>query len=243
MALATLTSPIAGKVMSVGLAAGTSVAAGSSTETTSATASDSSAASTTAQFVVEDTSGYSVVGTVPATSIGHLQVGNPATIVATSSAQQLAGVVTTINRIPTTTNGTADFTVAIAISTPGITLYSGTNASATITVQHRKDVMEVPTSALHTSGQITTVDVFDTTEGASGDKVTRTVKLGAVGSTSAEVISGLKLGDRVILAQIDAAIPTTTSAVGNGLGGGGGLTGTGRTNFPSAARAGSPSGN
>jgi hypothetical protein len=80
-------------------------------------------------------------------------------------------------------------------------------------------VLTVPSSAVHTLGTASFVY-----ELGQGKEVEHTVTLGAVGTTLTQITSGLKSGDKVVLANLAAKIPTagtSTSPFGGGLGGGG----------------------
>jgi hypothetical protein len=82
----------------------------------------------------------------------------------------------------------------------------------------------VPSSAVHTLGAASFVY-----ELSKGKEVEHTVTVGAVGTTLTQITDGLKSGDKVVLANLAASIPsagTSTSPFGGGglggLGGGGG---------------------
>jgi hypothetical protein len=83
-------------------------------------------------------------------------------------------------------------------------------------------VLTVPTSAVHTTGTASTVDVL-----VSGQSVPRVVALGASDALRTEVMSGINPGDTIVVATVTSRVPTTSG--GNGLFGGGG--GGGRGNF------------
>jgi hypothetical protein len=89
---------------------------------------------------------------------------------------------------------------------------------ATGSVSH---VLAVPTSAVQT------VDTVSYVETLSGGALTRKViKVGMVGDVYSQVLSGLKAGESVVLANYALAVPSssadTTTFGGGGFGGGGG---------------------
>ena len=214
LARSILTSPISGVVVKVTAQDGDQVAAGTTATSSAATTAATSTSSSTALFVVEDQSGYSVVGTLPATSIGQVHEGDPATVSVATSTTDLVGAVTSVDRVPTTTSGSAVFTVTVGINSTGTPLYNGINAKATIVAEHHAAVMVVPTSAVHSSAGVATVYVA-----VGAQQETRIVTVGAVGLTTTEITGGLNFGDRVVLADLSAAIPTTTTPT-NGTNGG-----------------------
>ena len=91
-------------------------------------------------------------------------------------------------------------------------------------------MLAVPTLALHTSGSTTYVEKL-----VGGKQVRTTVKVGETYGSNTEVTSGLKAGDKVVLATIK--LPT-----GNGnRSGNNRFPGGGEGNFPAAV--GPPDGN
>jgi multidrug efflux pump subunit AcrA (membrane-fusion protein) len=80
-----------------------------------------------------------------------------------------------------------------------------------------KDVVAVPTSAVNTNGTQSYVLVL-----SAGKLVDKTVKVGLVGYTYTQVMSGLKEGESVVLADYSEAVPTSNTATVGGFGGGAG---------------------
>jgi multidrug efflux pump subunit AcrA (membrane-fusion protein) len=86
------------------------------------------------------------------------------------------------------------------------------------------DALTVPTSAVHTAGGggLHTVTVV------SGSKTgTVRVQVGAVGPDLTQITSGLQEGQTVMLADLNAPLPSNTTNRGLGTGGGFGGGGTG----------------
>lgn len=75
----------------------------------------------------------------------------------------------------------------------------GMSAIVRLTVREVKDVPTVPTSAVVSSGEQSTVWVVE-----DGRAVRRTVVLGAEGEATVEVRSGLKEGDRIVVGSADS---------------------------------------
>ncbi len=78
----------------------------------------------------------------------------------------------------------------------------GMSAIVRLTVREVENVLVVPTSAVVSSGQDSTVWVVE-----NGRAVRRTVVLGAEGEASVEVRSGLAEGDRIVVGSADSVRP------------------------------------
>jgi len=112
---------------------------------------------------------------------------------------------------------TPTYPATIVVPAPPRSMASGSVASVAITVGQAADVVRVPVSALvgvqSGTGQVQVLTGSGTT--------TRAVTVGAVGSGFAQVMTGLAVGDRVVLADVNAALPSTQSNGLRGLGSGG----------------------
>ena len=107
-------------------------------------------------------------------------------------------------------------------------LYDGAGASIAISVGSVSNALSVPISALHQLGALDTVDVL-----ANGKPAVQRVSVGAVSVDRAQITAGLTAGQRVVLAEVSAPIPTNSSLTGGrrfggagGLGGGAAVLGT-----------------
>ncbi len=216
LAQATLTTPIAGTVDAVNIVPGQSV----------------SAASTTATIVVQGSPSYQASTTVSVDNIPHVTVGEAATVVPDGKQQTLSGKVASISIVPNSTSAASTtYLVVVALKHPKVTLGNASTGTVTITTQHAKNTLAIPTSAVTTNGSTSTVEVLD---GNTPRQVT--VKVGVVGYTWTQVMSGLTKGEQVVLASMSQPLPgsatsssnsttSTTSPLGRvfaGLGGRGG---------------------
>jgi len=105
-------------------------------------------------------------------------------------------------------------------------LASGSRAEASLLIGSKADALTVPNSALTPlgNGQALAVTVKD------GVATRALVKTGYAGALTTQVTSGLTAGQRVVLADISAALPTNTTNArrfGVGAGTAGGLAGAG----------------
>jgi multidrug efflux pump subunit AcrA (membrane-fusion protein) len=78
-------------------------------------------------------------------------------------------------------------------------------------------VLSVPTSAVHTTGTISTVQVLE-----NGRAVSVPVQVGASDPFRTQILSGLSAGQTVVIAVITSSVPSSSGAGGLFFGGGGG---------------------
>jgi multidrug efflux pump subunit AcrA (membrane-fusion protein) len=223
--LATLTSPIAGTVASVSISVGSAV----------------SASSSSASIRVVGSGQKRVTTTVGIADVDRVKPGQSVRIVVDGVSTPLQGKVTFVGVLNTsgTSGTTTTYPVTILLDPTSLALYDGAGASVSIDVGKVSDVLTVPVSALHPIGSAYTVTI-DT----NGTLTTTRVQIGAVGADSVQLTSGVREGDRVVLADIKQAVPssntisgrtlrgvgitgTTTGTFGGGGLGGGGLGGGG----------------
>lgn len=209
LAGAVITAPRAGTVGAVDVTAGESA-------TTGATAIVLLAPGTT-----------TVQLGVPSSQLADLKVGQVAQVTPAGAGKPLAGTLTRIGQLPDTSGGSTTYPVLVTLDDADLALPSGGTAAVDVVVGTARDVVTVPTSAV-TGGSVLVL---------SGGAVERVrVGTGVVGRVLTEITSGLRSGQRVVLADLGAALPTgnaTTRRFGGGVGGLGGL---GRTGgFPAGA--------
>ncbi|GAA3759001.1 hypothetical protein GCM10022240_09520 [Microbacterium kribbense] len=222
---ATLTSPIAGTVVAVDMAAGNAVAAASTSET----------------ITVQGAGGYAVQTTVPLAKIASVTTGQSVSIVLPAFAKTYSGTVASIGVLNVSQTSTPSYTVTLAVDTGADTPRIGATAQATVTLSTAQDVLTVPTSAVTVSGASATVTVLK-----NGTPTRTVVQIGAVGAARTEVAKGLSKGAVVVLADLDQQISTgTTSTSLTNLGGrtrqfGAGFTGAG--GFPTGEFSGTTRG-
>jgi hypothetical protein len=201
-----LTSPVAGKVAAIGFTVGT----------------DSSGQTIT----IIGTGIEQVDATVPLAQVDLVKAGQPVSIAADGTTTKLHGTVTSIGRLSTTTGSSTTFPVVITLASTSPHLSVGTGADAVITTGTATDVTTVPNSAIHTSATgRQTVIVYK-----GGKATTVAVTLGAAGTATTQIKSGVKVGDQVEIADLSQPLPgssttgsTTTTRTGfAGFGGGAG---------------------
>jgi trimeric autotransporter adhesin len=206
---ATIRTPIAGTVAAVGLSVGS--AAGSNAVT------------------IVGPGAHEVLTTVSLTDVGLVKTGETASVKVDGVGSPISGRVTTIGILNSTTGSTTTYPITVLLGASSAQLFDGAGAAVAITVGQVSNVLTVPSSAVHSVRTLHTVTVL-----SGGKTTTSRVGVGAVGVDRTEITSGLKAGQRVVLAQIDAPLPSSGTTTRRGLGGtgigGAGLTG-GRTRF------------
>jgi multidrug efflux pump subunit AcrA (membrane-fusion protein) len=212
LAAATLTSPSAGTVAAVGFTPGTS--------------------SSGASITIIGSGVEGVQTSVPLGQVDSVKVGQPVTVAADGQQTPLHGTVASIGLLSTTSGSKTTFPVTVRLDANSPKIYDGSGADVVITTGTADSVTAVPTSAIHAGpGGTYTVTV------ANGSKQsTVRVTIGLAGADLTQVKSGLKAGQKVVLADLSQPLPgsassastTTTGRFGGGAGGFGGGGGAGR---------------
>ena len=216
LSAATLTSPIDGTVAAVGITKGQSVAANA----------------TSSAITILGPGQYEVSTTIGLSLIDQLQVGDAASVTVNGLTTPLAGKVTAVGVLSSaTTSGSVTYPVTILLDATSDTLYEGSGASVTLTLDRVTDVLTVPTSAVHTTGGSHSVTVLE-----NGAEKEVTVQVGAVGTELTQITSGLTAGQQVVLANLSQPLTSSTSTGAGGLSNLGGNGNTGRV--PGAGGAG-----
>ncbi len=196
---ATLKAPIAGTVGRIDLTVG-------------------QAASTSTGIVIVGAGAADVTVNVPLADMGLVHAGLATEVTPAGDVTAVPGTVSSVSLLPSSSTATTPtYPATIVVPAPPRSMASGSVASVAITVGQAADAVRVPVSALagvqSGTGQVQVLTGSGTT--------TRAVTIGAVGSGFAQVMTGLAVGDRVVLADVNAALPSNQSNGLRGLGGGG----------------------
>ena len=175
-------------------------------------------------MVVVGDGGYEVTTTVTVDDLPDLESGQPVTVLADGSDESADGEVVGIGTVGTSSGSATTYPVTIGLTDPPEGLRNGTTASLSIVTARTGEAVAVPTSAVTVDGGRATVTVLD-----DGTPSEITVQTGAVGDTWTEITDGLEVGQTIVLADLDAPLPTsaTDSESTGGLGGPGGFGGFG----------------
>jgi multidrug efflux pump subunit AcrA (membrane-fusion protein) len=194
-----LTSPINGTIVSVGISVGDTVGADSSTE----------------DIVIIGTKSFEATATLTSAQVPSVKVGSTASVAVDGTTGSINGTVSQVGPVQSTDSGYS-YPVVVALPASANDLFSGSTADIAIVTGAKKDVLAVPTSAVTTTGTRSTVVVL-----SGGNPVDQSIKIGLVGAIYTQVLSGVKQGQEVVLANYADPVPASNTATVGGFGGGG----------------------
>lgn len=163
-----------------------------------------------------------VTTTVTAAQRPDVRVGQSATVLPAGATESLEATVSAIGLLP---DSSSVYPVTLTVATDR-TVAEGSTVSIALVTGLARDAVTVPTSAVTRTGTGSTArsSVLVVSNGTA----TRTqVTLGVVGSSRTSITRGLRTGQSVVLADLGATVPTSTTTTGNRLGGAGGFGGGG----------------
>jgi HlyD family secretion protein len=153
----------------------------------------------TLMMTLGDVTRVYVLGKVDEADIGKVYLDQPARITVESfKDKKFAGKVTKISPFGKEKDNVTTFEVRVSIDNPGGELKANMSANAEIIREEKKDVLLIPDSAVvYDKDRKTTVEVPDP-KGENGRRKVP-VKVGISNGVKAEVLDGLKAGDKVVL--------------------------------------------
>jgi hypothetical protein len=163
---------------------------------------------------------FQVTGTISDSQVNQVAIGQPAVVTPAGTTSGLAGSVTAVGEIATVTSGVATFPVTVAVTGVHPSLRDGMSATITVIINRVVGVLTVPTTAVHTNGSTSTVQVLK-----NGVPTSVVVTVGAADSSRTEIQSGLAAGDTVVIATVSSSVPSTTTPARGGAAGGRGFGG------------------
>lgn len=214
-----ITAPISGTVTDLTLAPGMQISNSSSSTTSTNTSSSIASIQTTGNPVVSVT--------LSEMDAAKVKVGQKATVTLDALPNQtFTGKVMGINTSGSVSSGVTTYPAIILLDSPNDSILPNMSATANIILDVKPDVLLVPTSAVTTSGGVSTVRVMQ-----NGKVTPVEVTTGESSDTQTEIASGLSEGQTVVTS---VTLPTTTNATsspfstlggtrgfGGGAGGGG----------------------
>jgi multidrug efflux pump subunit AcrA (membrane-fusion protein) len=244
LAATTLRAPMAGTVTAVNGDVGTTVGGSSSSSSSSSSsgssdatvtgglggggASTTSSSSSSSSFItLAQLSRFKMQVSLSESDIGSVKVGQPATVtVNAASGEKFAARVSQIGVLSSSsssgTSSAVSYPVTLTLDQTSGHLKAGMSATADI-VTSQVTGIAVPSQAL--SGSTVTV------EAADGTQSTQRVQTGVVGDSTTQIVSGLKVGDKLVVqsaAAAQGAAAGGTNQLNNAIGsrlGAGGLSG------------------
>jgi HlyD family secretion protein len=196
---ANLTSPIDGTIVSVGITAGDSVSANSSTDV----------------IVIIGTQSFEVTGTLSSTQVASVKVGDAAGVQVDGTDGTIDGTVSQVGPVQSDASGYT-YPVVVALPSSATGLFTGSTANVVIATGAVSDVVAVPTSAVQSLASRSYVEML-----SNGTLTRKLIKVGMVGDTYTQVLSGLTPGQSVVLADYAEPVPSSNTSTLGGFGGGG----------------------
>jgi membrane fusion protein, macrolide-specific efflux system len=206
LATATLTAPEDGTVTAVAITAGTDAAP-------------------TGAAITMVSNELQVSTSVVESDIDSIKVGQQASVTIGALDATLNGRVKSIDPVGSSSgsNGVVSFAVKVTLDAPPTGLRPGMSADITITAASATGVLSIPSRALSGTAGSYTVRVV----APDGTVSTRSVDVGLVTASLAEIKSGLQAGERVVTGTSSTQNQATTVTGGGAFPGGGVIRGGG----------------
>jgi multidrug efflux pump subunit AcrA (membrane-fusion protein) len=205
-------------------ASGAATSGGSSGSASSSSSGSSSSSSSSTFMTLTNLSDLQVVTGFPEADAVKVKVGQPATVTldALTTGNVVPGTVTAVSPTSTVVSNVVTYDVTIALTNPPADVESGMSATVAVTVQSVANTLELPSSAITTTGSLSTVQLDQ-----NGKQTTRTVTTGLVGDTTTQILSGLSVGNVVVEPSVTVSNSTGSGTTGTGTGTSRGLGGLG----------------
>ncbi|MDO8668600.1 MAG: efflux RND transporter periplasmic adaptor subunit [bacterium] len=149
--------------------------------------------------------------------VAKIKIGNKATLTFDAiDGLDISGRVAEIDALGAVTQGVVTYNVKIVFDTQDSRVKSGMSANATIITNVKTDILLVPNSAVKTdSNGGSYVQTLD----SAGQPQNVIVQIGLANDNSAEIISGLNEGDKVVTQTITAGATNTITGQSGAAGG------------------------
>ena len=153
------------------------------------------------------------------TQLASVRRGQRVTVIPAGWSRSLSGEVTLVGLLP---DSSSSYPLVVTVQSSAA-IAEDTTASLAIVTGSSNNAVTVPTSAVTRAGTRAFVQVLTGTSTVTR----RVVTVGVVGNRVTSLTAGLKAGQQVVLADLQAALPSSTSTTGNRRFGTGGFGGTG----------------
>lgn len=224
----TIYAPAAGVVNNLTIAKGVVISNTSSSITVS-TGTDSNSNSTTVTShsvgsVTNPEGQYQATLSLAEADISKIKADQKVTMTMDAfSGKTFTGKILAVNVSGTTSSGVTTYPVIVLLDDTDETIYSGMAVTATIIISSKSDILLIPSTAIETIGESSTVRVVK-----NGKISTVTIETGDTNDSEIEVTSGLSEGDVIISSSTSNEVKTnnnTTSAFSRTTTRGGGSVG------------------
>ena len=138
---------------------------------------------------------FRLVIPVPESYVQYIHIGDPVSVMVPSLNRTFPGKVARFS--VDVKEDTRTMHTEVDVPNPNRVLLPGLYAQATITLEHKANAISLPLQALNQANNQTTVDVVD----ESNKIVIRPVVVGIQTETDAEIVSGLQVGEMVVVSD------------------------------------------
>jgi HlyD family secretion protein len=177
----TLTAPFEGTIAAVNIMEGSYMAA-------------SGADAETAPITIVDTSSMQISVKLSENDVARVQVGQPVSVSFDALENQvLTGTVDSVAPTATKEQNVVTYEVIVRFDPGSAAIKSGMSASASITIETRKQVVQVPSQAIQTEGPRKTVKVVQ-----GNDTVTVEVETGLSNDAMTEIVKCIRTGNQCL---------------------------------------------
>jgi macrolide-specific efflux system membrane fusion protein len=230
---ATLTSPIDGIVVTVGLTAGQQMSGGGGSGGSGSGGSGSGGGGSGSGSGGGDSGGGSggsssgssdsitvisandiINANVNATVVGRIKAGDQAVITTQNAAGPVLGTVASIGLVASVSSGVATFPVVINVTGTPSGLYEGASATVSIIYNQVSNVLAVPAAAISMSGGKSVVHTM-----VHGHRAAKDVTTGLTAGGLTQITGGLTAGEQVVV-PIPRAVSGGSGGAGNSQNGG-----------------------
>jgi RND family efflux transporter MFP subunit len=154
-------------------------------------------------LVIESESATWIKLAVNETDISTVKSGQKATVsVDALKDVEFAGKVERVDSIGTVTSGIVTYNVYVLLSEPNQNIKPGMTAQVDIQTQKKEDILVVSNSAIKPYQGGRAVQILDDN---TGELIYLPIKVGIVGPTKSEIVSGLEEGQEIIISQTDSS--------------------------------------
>lgn len=170
----------------------------------------SSGSSRQVPMVIGDLSTMKAQVQINEVDVPNVSLGQKATMTFNSvTGLTVTGKVEKMDSLGTVAQGVVNYNATISFDTLDPRIKPGMSVSASIITGVKQDVIIVPNSAVKTQGTDNYVEVLNS--GTTPQQAA--VQVGAVNNTDTEIVSGLNVGDKVVIRTINPG--TATAATSN----------------------------
>ncbi|HET6965823.1 MAG TPA: HlyD family efflux transporter periplasmic adaptor subunit [Acidimicrobiales bacterium] len=200
---------------SAGGSAGGSGSGSGAAASVSSSSSSSSSGSSTGFITLANLASLQVVAGFPEASAVKVKVGQPATVTLSATSSTASGTVTSINPTPSVVSNVVTYQVTVTLQNPPASVQDGMSATVAVVVASASNALELPSSAITTTGRVSTVELLN-----GGKQVLKPITVGLVGDSTTQILSGLSAGDTVVEPSVTVSgTGTGRTGTGGGLGG------------------------